>query len=311
MAAKAGGAVIYLGLDDAAKGAIVVRYREEHAIRKVFVFSPERFAPSFAPEHMTDPPTQCDGRDGLYIDWPDIIMYRYYYKLLQEVDGSTLVIVNECLRTQDRNSLTYNCLRNYLNQTPHVLVFQYLPLIDTSEDFMTLFDFATRSRWKREKFRPDLLSEAKIHVEPVPIELQPVRVRVDDKVRAAYAKEKAARLAEVRGDPDKDPHLIPRNLLLVSGKAKLVHVDPTRPYVSRSNRFKLPNVETYRDAAGPGERAVLELPHNFLDFTDFLAVSRQHRIEALVADTKTEDWYLRRFQDWTQRVNDAQATLHG
>lgn len=303
--------MIHLGLDDAAKAAIVARYQEKHAIRKIFVFAPERFRPPFATEHMAAPETQCDGRGGLYIDWPDIILYRYYYKLLQEVDGSTLVVVNECLRTQDRNSLTYNCLRNYLNQTTHVLVFQYLPLIDTIEDFMTLFDLATRSRWKREKFRLDLLREARIRVEHVPIEIRPGRVPVNDKVRAAYAKEKEALLAEVRGDVDKDPHLLPRNLLLVSGKAKLAQVDPARRYVGRNNRLKLPNVETYRDVAGPGARAVLELPHNFLDFTDFLAVSRQRMVDVLVADTKAEDWYLRRFQDWAQRVNDAAATLHG
>lgn len=303
--------MIHLGLDDAAKGALVQRYREEHAIRKVYVLSPARFAPTWAAEHMTDPNTQCDGRGGLFIDWPDLILYRYYYKLLQEIDRETLVVINECLRTQDRNSLTYNCIRNYLNQTPHVLVFQYLPLIDTIEDFMTLFDFATKSRWKREKFRRDLLAEARIHVAPVPVEIAPVRVPVDDKVRAAYAKEKAALLTEVRGDPDKDPHLIPRNLLLVSGKAKLPHVDPARRYVGRNNRFKLPNLETYRDAAGAGERVVLELPHNFIELADFLAVSRQHRVEVLVADTKAEDWYLRRFQDWAERVRDAQAALHG
>lgn len=303
--------MIHLGLDDAAKGALVERYREEHEIRKAYVLSPARFAPFWAAEHMTDPPTQGDGRSGLYIDWPDLILYRYYYKLLQEIDRSTLVVVNECLRTQNRHDLTYNCVRNYLNQTPHVLIFQYLPIIGTIDDFMTLFDFATQSRWKREPFRSDLLDEVKIHVAPVPLSLKSVRVAVDDKTRAAYAKEKTALLAEVCGDPDKDPHQIPRNLLLVSGKAKLPHVDPARRYVGRNNRLRLRNLETYRDATGPGERVVFELPHNVIEMADLLAVSRQHQIEALVADTKTEDWYLRRFQDWIQRVNDAQAALHG
>lgn len=303
--------MIYLGLDDAAKDALVTRYCEEHEIRKVYVLSPARFRPAWTAERMTDPATQGDGRSGLYIDWPDLIEYRYYYKLLQEVDRTTLLVVNECLRTQNRNDLTYNCIRNYLNQTPHVLIFQYLPAIDTVEDFMVLFDFATKSRWKREKFRRDMLAEAQIHVAPVPIEIAPVRVRVDDKIRAAYAKEKATLLAAVRGDPDKDPHLIPRNLLLVSGKAKLGTVDPARRYVGRNNRFKLPNLETYRDAAGPGERVVFELPHNFIEMTDFLAVARQHRVEAIVADTKAEDWYFRRFQEWAERVRDVQAALHG
>lgn len=303
--------MIRIGLDDTAKGEIVARYREEHEIKKVYVLSPARFAPSWAVEHMTDPATQGDGRGGLHVDWSDLIEYRYYYKLLQEIDRSTLVVVNECLRTQNRYDLTYNCVRNYLNQTPHVLVFQYLPIIDTIDDFMVLFDFATQSRWKREAFRLDLLGEAKIHVAAAPLSIEAVRVPVNDKIHTAYAKEKAALLADVRGDPDKDPHQIPRNLLLVSGKAKLAHVASARRYVGRNNRFKLPNLETYRDAAGHGERVVLELPHNFIDMADMLTVSRQHRIDVLVADTKAEDWYLRRFQDWAQRVNDAASTLHG
>ncbi len=49
--------MIHLGLDDTAKGEIVTRYREEHEIKKVYVLSPSRFAPSWAAEHMTDPAT--------------------------------------------------------------------------------------------------------------------------------------------------------------------------------------------------------------------------------------------------------------
>lgn len=310
MAAE-GNTVIHLGLNDDVKGEVVATYRTEHGVRKVFVLSPTRFAPTWAATHMANPETECDGRDGLFVDWPDLIVYRYFYKLLQEIDGSTLVVINECLRTQDRNCLTYNCVRNYLNRTRHVLVFQYLPIIDTFEDFMTLFDFATQSRWKREPFRHEFFAEVKIHVAPSePISIVPIHVPVDDRVRATYAKEKAAILAAVRSGPDKDPHQIPRNMLLVSGKAKLPRVSPARRYVGRNNRFKLPNLETYRDVTGPGERAVFELPHNFLDMADLLTVSRQQRIEVLVADTKADAWYLRRFQDWAQRVNDAQAMLH-
>ncbi len=301
--------MIYLGLDDLRKSALARDYCANHEIRKVYVLSPARFAPSFAPEHMTDPTAQGDGRSGLYIDWPDIILYRYFYKLMQEIDRHTLVVVNECLRTQNRHSLTYNCIRNFLNQTEHRLIFQYLPLIDTAEDFMVLFDFDTRSQWKREPFRPELMKEARVACEGVPLSIQPIHVTVDAKTQAAYAREKAALLEEVRSDPEKDPHMIPRNLLLVSGKAKLRAVDSKRRYVGRNNRFKLPNVETYKDVTGEGDRVVFELPHSFLDFTDYLAVTRQRTVEVLVADTKTEAWYLTRYQEWAERVRHAQAVL--
>lgn len=301
--------MIHLGLDDAHKEKLVTSYIQSHGIRKVYVLSPERFAPTFAATKMVDPTTEGDGRGGLYMAWPDIVQYRFFYKLMQEVDGSTLVVVNECLRTQNRYDLTYNCIRNFLNQTTHRLIFQYLPLIDTIDDFMILFDWDTRSQWKREHFRPDLLPECQVAMGPAPVELNPIPVPVGPKVLAAYAKEKAALLAELRADPDKDPHLLPRNLLLVSGKAKLPAVDPGRRYVGRNNRLKLPNLETYREAVGVGERTVFELCHNFVDFTDFLTVSRQHHVDVLVAETKAEHWYLDRYQAWAARLRAAQAIL--
>lgn len=290
--------MILLGLDDAAKQTEIARYVAEHGVRRVVVFSPQRFRPSFDLEVPVE-----------HVEWAEIILYRFYYRLLREIDRDTLLIVNECLRTQNRNDLTYNCLRLYLQNTDHRLVFQYLPLIDTSDDFAVLFDFDTKSRWKREKIGTDRLSEASLRVVPVPIVLEPVEVPVDAKIRTVYAREKSKLLAEVREDVDKDPHLIPRNLLLVSGKAKIAHVDPGRRYVGRNNRLKLANVETYREAKGPGERVVFEFCHNFIDFADFLAVSRQHVVPVLVADTKTEHWYLDRFQGWAQRLRDAYATL--
>ena len=288
--------MICLGLDDAGKDAVVRRYCDEHGIRKVFLLTPERFRPALAVEVET-------------VTWPDIIEYRFFYRLLQEVGRDTLVIVNECLRTQNRYDLTYNCIRHFLNQTPHQIVFQYLPLIDTVEDFMILFDFDTRSRWKRERFSPGLLGEATIEVAPVPVQLRPVPVSASPRIHYLYAQEKVALLAAVRGDPEKDPHLIPRNLLLVSGKAKLPRVVPGRRYIGRNNRFKLPNLETYREVAGAGPWTVFEFCHNFIDFADFLAVSRQVDVEVMVADTKAEHWYLQRFIDWTRRLADAYATL--
>lgn len=290
--------VIHLGLDDAAKEAVLTAYVQRHGIEKVVVISPARFRPSFtvSAEH---------------IEWAEVILYRFYYRLLQEIGSTTLVVLNECLRTQNRNDLTYNCIRNYLNQTPHVLVFQYLPLIDTIEDFMILFDFVTRSRWKRERFSPALTREATIEVADVSPTFRAIPVAIDEKGRAAYAKEKASLLAEVRADPEKDPHLIPRNLLLVSGRAKVVAVPPGARLVGRNNRFKLPSFETYREANGEGARVVFELPHNFVDMADFLAVARQREVDVLVADTKTEAWYMQRFNEWAGRVRNAAATLHG
>lgn len=286
--------MIALGLDDSAKLATVSAYCRRNGITRVIALGPKGFA--FA----------LDGAE--WIDWPEIIQYRFYYRLLQEIDKSTLVVVNECLRTQNRHDLTYNCIRNFLNQTTHQIVFQRLPIIDTFEDFMTLFDFDTRSQWKREQWSPELRREIELTVERRPLALRRSEVKTDAKTRAAYQREKRKL---IDGIGLKDPHTIPRNLHLFAGKAKASAVDPSRRYVGRNNRFKLPNLETYDEARGPGVRTVFEFCHRFIDFSDFLTRTDTTEIDALVSDLKVDGWYYERFTAWSKRLDDAYATLLG
>jgi hypothetical protein len=292
-----GGPLIFLGFSDIEKNAEIARYCAGRAISKIVIISPEKFRLTVAElEHE-------------HILWDDVIKYTVYYRLLQEIDRDTMVVINECLRSQNRHELSYNCIRLFLQQTEHRLVFQYLPLIDTQEDFMILFDFDTQSRWKREPFRAELLREVEVRTATVPIELRAIPVETDAKLRAAYAREKRVLLD---GLGLKDPHTVPRNLYLMSGKAKLPSVATGAAYVGRNNRFGLPNLATYREAAyGAAPYTVFELPHSFLDFADFLALSRQTQLDVLVADLKVDRWYLDRYQQWLGRIRDAQAVVRG
>jgi hypothetical protein len=292
--------MIGLGFDESAKAARIAAHCREHAIERVFVLTGERAPAPAVPEGVP-----CD-----VVTWTGIIKYVNYYRLLQEINRSCLVVVNECLRRQFRGELTYNCIRMYLNQTPHALIFQHLPIIDTWDDFAVLFDFETRSRWKRDKVTPELLREAIIEDVSPTITLSAQHVSVSAKTHAEYAKQRAELFAEARADVDKDPHNIPRALALVPGKDKARATDPAKRYVARNQRLKLPHVETYRDITGDGgARTVLELPHNFVDFADFLSVTRQSEVEIMVADTKADAWYWQRYVAWTERLHDAQASL--
>lgn len=286
--------MIHLGRTPAEKTAIVRDYCQGRDITRVVVLSPEKF--DIAP-----------GVDARHVDWPEIIMYRTFYPLLQEIDARTLVVVNECLRTQNRHDLTYNCIRHYLNQAGHALVFQWLPIIDSIEDFMILFDFDTSSRWKRERFDEGLLAECGLSVTLRTPMLAPVTVPVDDKTRALYQHQKTKLFAELG---NKDPHTIPRNLYLISGKAKLPHIQPFAWHVGRNTRFKLDQIQTYKEPTYPhAPYTVFEFPHNFIDFSDFLALAQMERAEALVADLAVDRWYFERYTNWTQRVDDAYASL--
>lgn len=233
-------------------------------------------------------------------------MYRTYYRLLQEIDRRTLVVVNECLRTQNRHDLTYNCIRLYLQQAGHRLVFQWLPLIDTPEDFGVLFDFATRSQWKREPWERLPLREAEIRVREVPLKLRRIDVATDVKTRATYAREKRSL---IDGIGLRDPHTIPRQLHLVGGRARLAHVEAGRAYVGRNDRFKA-GVEPYKaDAYQRTPYTIFEWPHNFIDFADVVALSGQSSLDALTTDLKVDGWYFDRYQQWTERVRDAYSVL--
>lgn len=286
--------MIYLGLDGGDKDSRVSGYCAAHGIEKVVVLSPAKFRfPCSFPNHEQ-------------VEYAEIIEYKFFYRLVQEIDHKTLVVVNECLRTQNRYDLTYNCIRHFLNQTRHQLVFQYLPLIDEIQDFMILFDWDTRSQWKREKFRGDLLCETQVEARPrVPV-FHSTIVDTSSQIKAQYEREKEKLIANIGL---KDPHTIPRNLYLLGGKAKLLAAGDG-PLVGRNNRFKLPRMRTYKEpdyAEAP--YTVFEFCHNFIDFADFMTLAEQSDFTVLTADLKVDHWYLARYQQWAERITNAYASL--
>lgn len=284
--------MIYIGLNYQEKVDAINRYRNENFIKKTVVFSPDKFMIEVA-----------DSEHRLYTD---IIMYKHYYRLIQEIDNSTLLVINECLRTQNRNDLTYNCLRHYLNQTYHQIIFQNIPIIDTIDDFMVLFDFDTRSRWKRTSFDDAPLDECDLYVHPAMVDFVPVEILSDQKTRVSYQKKKSQLINDIGL---RDPHTIPRNLYLHGGRTRLTVIEKDKDYVGRNNRFKINRLRTYRDILFPYNNIVFEFPHNFIDFSDFMTLSGQVRFEVLVTDLKVDKWYMRRYCDWAKRINDACSAL--
>lgn len=301
--------MIRIGLSDADKGAVVDRYVQEHGITKVIVISPERFAPSWAPNKITAP-EQLDGGRDWYLPYPCHIQYRYYYRIIRLIDHNTLVVLNECARGGFRRAIQHNCVRTFVQTTKHQIVFQHLPMTTVLEDSMTLVDWDTRSRWFNEKEpRPEMLSAVDIQVQYREITVEPTQIITDEATTKLYEKERSRLFALCRADVSKDPHQIPRNLVVVSGKAKAKHLRAQERYVARNARLHLPNVETFEDVATPGCRTFIDPPHRFLTLTDYLTVAQTNRIPILVANTKADAWYLDRLQKWVKEVNRAAAIL--
>lgn len=240
------------------------------------------------------------------IFWEQVIKYKTFYRLLQEINLDTLVVVNECLRTQERSCLHYNCIRHYLQQAGHALVFQWLPLIDQPDDCMILLDFATRSRWRREAFRPEFFGDVKLLVEDRSPELAAVPIALTQREQTAYTETRDKLFA---GIGLKDPHTLPRQLHLVSGRAKLRAVDRACRYVGRNDRFKIGCLTFKEDDYPDPPYTSFEFPHSFIDFADFLSLSGQQSVKSLVADAKADQWYLARYQAWSGRQRDAIAAL--
>lgn len=284
--------MLRLGYNTKEKQEIIKRYCIGHNIKKVYIFSPEKFTFSVDVESEN-------------IRYEDIIMYKFFYRLLKEIDRRSLIVVNECLRTQNRNDLTYNCLRQYLNQTDHQVVFQYLPQIDTFDDFMTLLDFDTKTKYKMRGFEKSMLEGVDLSVKEINIGFDPITVNVSQKTKVAYERKKESMFANIGL---KDPHTIPRNLYLMGSKEKILKVEPERRYIGRNNRFKLDNLSTYNEAVST-KSTVFELPHNFINFSDYLYLSLSSVSEVLVTDLKVDIWYMERYNEWAKRIKDGYTNI--
>ena len=132
-----------------------------------------------------------------------------------------------------------------------------------------------------------------------------INVEVDAKLLKEYERTKQKLIDEIG---IRDPHTIPRNLYLMSGKAKLGSVEVGGLYIGRNNRFKLPNFGTFRDEEF-SKATVFELCHNFINFADFLVLSGQRQSDVLVADTKVDRWYFDRYVKWAERIGDAYNSI--
>jgi len=283
--------MIYLGHRDHDKQKIIFDYCKNNNISKLFILAPKKFYFDY----------DCE-----FVDWCEIIQYKTYYQLLKDIDNNTLIIINECLRKQNRYDLTYNCIRLFLNQTKHKIIFQYLPIIDGRADFMILFDFDTGSKWKKEQFNKSLFVNSKIVFNNVNIKLNRIDIKTSYKLEKEYVKKKWNLINNIGL---KDPNVIPRNLYLLSGKEKIKHVDDSIYYIGRNNRFKMKNFQTYKDKEYGKNYIVFELCHNFIDFIDFLTLSAQVNIDVFVSDLRVDSWYLERYHEWIKEMQDVYAEL--
>jgi hypothetical protein len=278
--------MIRIGLNEQEKQQVVECYIRENNITQVKVFYPEKF------------PVDIDGE---HIEYKDIIEYKFFYRLLEEIDPNTLLVFNECLRTQKRSDLTYNCAHHYCNQTSHKIVFEYFPFIEDKADFMILLDFLNKGKYKGKGFSWEFLQEEDVQVKPISFTLHTIDMIAPNLM--GYERKKRQLFANLGNS---DPDTIPRQLHIWAGNDKKQMIDPAQRYVARNARFKMPNVVTYKDVE-PGEYILLDFPHRRIDMNDFLKVTGMTHLRFVNSTLKVDQWYINEFRAWAERLGEFHA----
>ena len=232
-------------------------------------------------------------------EWADIIMYKVFYPLLERIDDSFLIVINECLRVRNRNDLTYNCLHHYLNQTRHRIVFEYFPFIEDAADTMILLDNDKPNRFKGSGYDRHMLADVDLDVTTHHYSAYEVPVALPTGAADRYAAKKQALLDGLgNGDPD----TVPRQLHVWCGAYKRGAIEPEAQYVARNARFDRNNIVTYPEVSRLGQYVVIDFPHRRLDFNDFLKISGMTRVEFLSTGLGVDRYYYDEFNHWERKV---------
>lgn len=293
--------MICLGYGNAEKLYWIKKTVEQNEdIENIVVFSPPKF--SIGAEAISS----TTGLETVEYTYDDIIMYKVFYPLLERIDNHYLLIINECMRTRERSCLTYNCLNHYLNQTKHRLIFEFLPFVVDASDVPILLDRELPNHFKGRGYDKSMLKEVTLKIAPHHYKLEQTVLEIPEDGQEQYESEKERLFDSLdRGDPDN----VPRRMHIWCGKYKRSYVDahPEIDFVARNARFNRPNVITYKNAVDGKDRFLLDIPHRYMDFNDYLKISRVHALHFISTGLSIDNYYFNRTAEWIQRLEDFYA----
>lgn len=277
--------MFYLGNWD--KQKIITHYIENNDVRKVLVVHSQRLKQEY------DIPVPHE-----YIEYHQTIMYKNYYRLLQWIDKFTLIITDNILMTQQRYQLEYNCINNYINQTPHRLVFNYLPFIEDKDDFMILLDFYNKNLYKGEPFRWEYLKDVNLFIKPVHLNFNFIDTPISDKDKATYEAKKEKMFDEIGL---RDPDTIPRNLAILAGDFRKAKVDPGKKYTCRNARCKSLSTTTYKEDE---LNTIFDFPIKRTEFIELLSLTKQTDIDVVTSELTVDQHYKKDYLAWRDRLEE-------
>ncbi len=285
---------IFIGLSDDEKLTTVLNYRINHDVEHVIHFR------GFGSLNIPD---------SEVIEYEKLTEFFNFHRLINEISKTTLLVIDECLISQSSNTTTYNTLRHYLRQTDHQLIFNYVPQINTADDFMILFDFDTKSKWVYRKFDIDLIhSNSQVYCKSVIPEFEFIKLPYDKLISQRYniMRDKLFKSIDL-----KDPHTIPRSLYIVGNIDKMEYIKKFKRdelYVSRLKRpYK--NVKSYLYLEPLTTYHIAEFQHRFIDTVKFFQHTKQSTCKVLVSDLKVDYWYMNRYSEWRGRIEETCTSL--
>lgn len=277
--------MFYIG--DWDKQKIITHYIENNEVRKVLVVHSQRLKQEY------DIPVPHE-----YIEYHQTIMYKNYYRLLQWIDKFTLIITDNILMTQQRYQLEYNCINNFINQTPHRLVFNYLPFIEDKDDFMILLDFYNKNLYKGEPFRWEYLKDVNLFIKPVHLNFNFIDTPISEKDKATYEAKKEKMFEEIGL---RDPDTIPRNLAILAGDFRKASVDPGKKYTCRNARCKSLSTATYKENE---LNTIFDFPIKRTEFIELLSLTKQTDIDVVTSELTVDQWYKNDYMAWVARLEE-------
>ena len=274
--------MFYIG--DWNKQKIISHYIENNDVKKVLViYSKQRN------EYTT-------GIDTRYIELHLAKEHETHYDLLQYVNRYTLIVLDNLLVSQQRYMNEYNCVANFINQTPHRLVFNYLPFIEEKDDFMILLDFYNRVKYKGERFDYELFKDFKYFIKPVHIKINFHNVEVSGEDEKAYNQQRDELFAEIGLG---NPQIIPNRLSAMCGDIKYKALPTSIELVARNRRYK--NLTTFKDYI---VNPVLEFPVKRQDFVEWISRTRRTEIDVITSRLSMDRWYEQDYLNWIERLEE-------
>lgn len=279
--------MFYIGNWD--KKQVVTHYIQNNDVRKILIiYNPKIQTKYDIPEHIPHE----------YIEYSQTIMYKNFYRLLQWIDRKTLVISDELLITENRYQLEYNCINQYLNQTPQRIVFSYLPFINKKEDFMILLDQFNSALFKGERFEWDLIKQVKTFIKPVHLNFNFIDIEINEEGIQKYEKEKEKRFAEIGM---KEPDTIPRNLAILAGDLRALKVNPNDKYTCRNMRFKKLNCTTYKENE---INIIMDFPVKRQELIALLTTTKKTDLQVLSSQLSIDVWQKNDILNWVKDLEE-------